>query len=379
MDFAFSEDQQALKQLIRQICKDHCAPDSLAKLETEDAPLHRPLWGSLAETSLLGLALPEAVGGFGLGVVELCLLLEQVGKHVAPIPAWSSLVLGALPVAEFGTEAQRQALLPPLVKGESFLSAALSEEGSQDPRSPRCRASREAGGWRLNGIKDCIPDAQLASHILVSAATEAQQVVLFLVDPKAEGARLEEQRGTDERRLGRLLLEDLRLEDEALLGSPEQGGAILNWLLPRAQVGLCALALGVAERALHMTASYTAERHQFGRPIATFQAVSQRAGDAYIDVETMRLALWRAAWLLDAGQPAERAVAVARIMAADGGHRVANAAQHLHGGIGFDRDYPLYRYFLWAKQIEFTLGAAPHHIARLGAMLADEIRSKEQT
>ena len=128
----------------------------------------------------------------------------------------------------------------------------------------------------------------------------------------------------------------------------------------------------MAERALRMTATYTSSRKQFDRPIATFQAVAQRAADAFIDVEAIRLTMWKAAFLVDAGLPATASVAVAKFWAAEAGHRVVYAAQHLHGGMGFDTDYPLYRHYLWSRQIELTLGSAPTHLARLGAAIAAE-------
>jgi alkylation response protein AidB-like acyl-CoA dehydrogenase len=157
-----------------------------------------------------------------------------------------------------------------------------------------------------------------------------------------------------------------------VLGDPSCGGAMLDWLLPRATVALCAMELGVASRALRTTATYTSSRQQFERPIATFQAVAQRAADAYIDVESIRVTTWQAAWRLSEGLAAGEAVAVAKLFAAEAGHRVVYAAQHLHGGMGFDVEYPLYRYYLRSKQIELTLGNASEHLTRLGQMLARE-------
>ncbi len=145
---------------------------------------------------------------------------------------------------------------------------------------------------------------------------------------------------------------------------------MLSWMIDRATVGLCAMQLGVAERALEMTAEYTKTRHQFGRPIANFQAVRQRAADAYIDVEAMRLTLWQAVWCLDVDVDADLEVATAKFWAAEGAQRVVHAAQHLHGGIGVDVDYPLHRYFLWAKQIELTLGHGTEQLLRIGRIFA---------
>jgi 3-oxocholest-4-en-26-oyl-CoA dehydrogenase beta subunit len=137
-------------------------------------------------------------------------------------------------------------------------------------------------------------------------------------------------------------------------------------------VGLCALAIGVCEEALRMTAEYTKTREQFDRPIATFQAVGQRAADSYIDTEAIRLTAWQAAWRISEGLPAAHEAAIAKFWAAEGGQRVVHAAVHLHGGIGVDKDYPLHRYFLLAKQIELTLGGTTPQLLKLGAMLAAE-------
>jgi alkylation response protein AidB-like acyl-CoA dehydrogenase len=147
---------------------------------------------------------------------------------------------------------------------------------------------------------------------------------------------------------------------------------VLDWLLDRAVAGVAATALGVSGRALKLSAEYTTSRVQFGRPIATFQAVGHRLADAYVDVEAMRLTTLQAVWLLDSGLDARTEVAVAKWWAAEGGHRVAHAAQHVHGGVGVDVEYPLSRYFRWSKQLEMTLGAATAQLLRLGAQLAAE-------
>ncbi len=160
------------------------------------------------------------------------------------------------------------------------------------------------------------------------------------------------------------------------LGDPAAGAAVLAWLEPRAIVATCAVQLGVCDRALRMAATYTSEREQFGRAVGSFQAVHTRAADAYIDVECIRLSTWEAVDRLANDEPADDAVAIAKFWAAEGGQRVAVAAQHLHGGIGVDVDYPLHRYFLWAKHLELVLGCGTEHLARLGARMAADADSR---
>jgi alkylation response protein AidB-like acyl-CoA dehydrogenase len=151
----------------------------------------------------------------------------------------------------------------------------------------------------------------------------------------------------------------------------------VEWTAERASVALCAVQVGVAEEALRRTSEYTTQRRQFGRPVAAFQGVALRAADAFVDVEAMRATLWQAAWRLTEGLPADREVAAARWWACLGGQRVVHAAQHLHGGIGSDIDYPIHRFLLWSKQLELSLGGANRQLARLGSLLAAGPRPEE--
>lgn len=370
MDFSFSEAQKAISDLSRKIFKERVTPAVLKTVEAEPEVFYRKLWDDLATAGLLGTALPERHGGSGHGILELCVLLEEAGAVVAPIPLWAVLCLGALPLAEFGSAEQQSRLLPGVGSGEVLLTAALTEAGLDDPASPATTAVHDGSGWLLTGTKICVPAAHLAHRILVPAQTGPGSVGVFLLDPAAAGVKHERQIATTGEPLTQLTLSSARVAEADVLGDPKKGAAIVAWMVERATVGLCALELGVAERALAMTASYTSTRVQFERPIATFQAVGQRAADAYIDVEAIRLSLWQAAFRLSQGLPASQSIAIAKFWAAEGGHRVVYAAQHLHGGMGFDRDYPLHRHYLWSKQIELTLGSAQVQLARLGQELA---------
>ena len=367
MDFAYSDEQQALRELARKILEDLATPDRLREIESSEERIDRVLWSELAKANLLGAALPEAYGGSGFGFFELCLLLEEVGRTVAPVPAWATLVLGALPIAEFGTEAQKQQWLPRVIAGDALLTGALTEPGGVDPTSVAAEARRDGDGWRLSGVKTCVPAATVAECVVVPARGP-EGIGLFLLDPRAAGVTVETQRATNHEILGHLTLADAAAE---ALVEPGSGDAALRAWAERATVALCAIELGVADRALRITADYGSERRQFDRPIGSFQAFHQRAADAYVDAETMRLTLWNAAFHLSRGASAPEAVAVAKFFASEAGHAVTYAAMHLHGGIGSDVDYPVHRYYLWSRQIELTLGPADAQIAALGDILAD--------
>ena len=275
MDFALTEAEQAVQELARQILGGRVTPDRLKEIEATEERFDRDTWTELAKANLLGVALPEDAGGSGLGFLAACVLLEEIGRTVAPLPVLATIVMGALPVAELGTRAQRERLLPPVIAG--YLAA--SDRG------------------------------------------DAEAVVRCFAEDAVVVDEGQEWRGT---------------------------AAIRRW------------------RATVATAyNYTVQ-------VTGAKAVGQRAADAYIDTEAVRLTAWQAAWRLHEGLPATEQVAIAKFWAADGGQRVVHAAQHLHGGMGVDRDYPLHRYYLWAKWLQLALGGASQHLLKLGQILANE-------
>ncbi|HWH29037.1 MAG TPA: acyl-CoA dehydrogenase family protein [Mycobacteriales bacterium] len=372
MDFTTTEDQQALVALAREILGDLATPERLNALERSGRWLDQDLWARLADAGVVGAALREDVGGGGMGFLEIALLLEQVGAHVAPVPLLETVVSAALPLDAFGTDEQRSRDLPDVVAGRALLTAALVESGRDDPRRPTTTATSDGDGFRLTGTKSCVPFADQARRIVVPASLGDGRVVLALVEPTADGVTLRAQTATSGQPQAEVELADVAVAAGDVLAGPDRGDEVLGWVLDRTLTGLSALALGVSGRALSMSAEYTTNRIQFGRPIATFQAVGHRLADAYVDVEGMRLTTLQAAWLLDTGLPAGNEVAVAKWWAAEGGHRVAHAAQHVHGGVGVDVEYPLARYFRWSKALEMTLGPATTQSLRLGAHLAAE-------
>lgn len=371
MDFAITDDQKALQGLAHEILGDTVTHEHLTSLEaTGWSVFDRPLWGRLAEAGLTGIALPEEHGGAGLGFLDLALVLEEIGRAVAPVPAVATLVLGALPVARFGSAEQQARLLPGVVSGDLLLTAALAEPGEPGPLAPLTTATRDGDGWVLNGEKAFVPYAAEADWLLVPAAGDGGAVGVFLVPRGASGLSVTPLETTNREPQGALELNGVCVPSADVLAAPGSGDDVVRYTVLYGTAALCCVAAGVTQAALRMTATYTSGREQFGKPIASFQAVGQRAADAYIDAEIVRLTAYQAAWRLDAGWPANDEVAVAKFWAGDGGSRVVHACQHLHGGIGVDVDYPLHRYFLWVKQIEHELGTPTRQLLTLGASLA---------
>jgi acyl-CoA dehydrogenase len=366
MDFSFTEAQQDLGALARRIFTDKVTEEVLRKAEAGDVRLDRPTWDALAGAGLLAVGLPEDAGGSGGGLLEQCIVLLEAGRVVAPVPVLASTVLGAGPIARFGDAAQRARWVIPSAEGRLVLTAALVEPANRDPCRPATTATAVDGGWRLDGTKTCVPAGTVADAIVVPASTPDGDTVVAIVERGAPGLIVEPQAVTNRDTEARLTLDGVLVDAAAVLG----GAQVLAWTVLHGTTALCAQQLGVLERALEMTAEYSKERVQFDRPIATFQAVGQRMADSYIDVEGLRLTLWQAVWRLSEGLPAATEVEVAKFWAAEAAHRVGHAAVHIHGGTGIASDYPLHRYFLAAKAIEFELGGATDQLLAIGRTFA---------
>lgn len=369
MNFAYDDEQQALLDLAKQILTDGSKHERLKQLEKSSGPRFDPnLWGELAKAGLLGLGVPESHGGSGFGFLEIAGVAELIGRTAAAVPFVESVVLGTQPLMAFGDDQQQRSLLPDITAGALVVTAALIEpEG--DLLQPRTRAMLSDGHWRLTGSKLCVPYAEVAHLLLVPAATGDSTQGVFLVDPKAAGVKLTALTTTSG--APESLLELDGVTATGVLGSATGGTEIVEWMAERLNAAQAAMMLGLCAEALKLTAEYTTNRKQFGQAIASFQAAGHRAANAYIDTEGIRLTARQAAWRIATGLPAKKEVAVAKLWAADAGHRVVHAAQHLHGGVGVDRDYPLHRYFLLARQIELTLGNGSQQLRALGKLLAD--------
>ncbi|WKN19494.1 acyl-CoA/acyl-ACP dehydrogenase [Streptomyces sp. JUS-F4] len=396
MDFTFTEEQQAAVEAARAVFSD-VAPDRAPSpaltpgAVAED--IDRRLWHELARTDLLGLTLSPDHGGAGLDPIALCLVLRESAKVLARVPLLESCAV-AMAIERFGDRTLAAELLPRAGRGELILTVGANGRSGHDPaelavsaRPYGVRDGEEDGrtgsegggetggpaggsGWVLDGVQSAVPWAQVADRIAVPAHTAGGRPVLALVPRTRDGVTLADQVSTSGERLAEVRLDGVRVAAHELIDAP----GCWEWLRSLLTTGTCALALGLGERVLAMTAEYTGRREQFGFPVATFQAVAVQAADRYIDLRAMEATLWQAAWRIstDAGGPLPAAgdVAVAKIWASDGVRRVVQTAQHLHGGFGADTDYPLHRFHAWAKQIELSLGPAAAHEEALGDLLA---------
>ncbi|MET0269250.1 MAG: acyl-CoA dehydrogenase family protein [Sphingomonas sp.] len=368
MDFNLSEDQRDLRDLAARILGDATSDEAMRDFAAAGQPYDAALWRTLGEAGLLGLAVSEAGGGLGLGLVDLGLLLEEQGRTLAPLPLTGTLAMAAIALDRDGSEAQK-AWLAKVVAGEAILAVALEEIGGLDPARPATRAEADGNGWRITGAKVAVPYAAEAQALLVTAATP-HGPALFLVDPATPGLRIDAQASTSGEPQAMVTLDGVALPGDAIVGGVDEGPRIVRDLVRRGQVALAQRQVGVAAEALRRTADYSTNRIQFGKALGSFQAVQQRAADAFIDVEAMRGTALLAAWQIDTGVPQEADIATAKYWAAAGGHRVVHTAQHLHGGMGADVTYPIHRFFLTAIQIAEALGGQAPMAARIGAAIA---------
>lgn len=371
MDFSFNEDQNAIRDLASQIFTDRTTDEFMLDFQRAGHTYDDTLWSTLAQQGLLGITVPEEFGGTGLGFTELCLMLEEQGRRISPVPLYASLVLGVLPIAQFGTREQKAKYLTPVAAGELKLTAAIAELGISAAAAGQVNALQQDDTWTLEGTLVCVPDSPVADAIIVPATT-AQGMTIFIVDTHQHGVTVETQFSSLGQNEGNLILDNVELNVSSVLGVVDEGRGILDWLELRAETALCALQLGVTEEALKRTAAFTCEREQFGAPIGSFQAVAMQAADAFIDVEAIRSTYWLALYKLTGEQDARAEVRCAKWYVADAGHRIVYRTQHLHGGMGSDVDYPIHRFFLWAKHLSMMLGGRSIQISKLGALLASD-------
>ena len=378
MDIGFSEEQELLRDSARKFLEAECPTSFVRARMAEAAAVTPEFWAKLAEQGWLGIRYPEEFGGSGLGMVDLVVLLEEMGRAVMPGPYFSTALLGGAAILEAGSPAQKQELLPRIASGELTATLALAEaEARWDARGVRMAARAEGSGWRLSGVKLFVPDAQSADRIVVAARTHEggaaeEGVSLFLVPKEAAGLAIRPLPAIDEtRKTGELRFDNVALPPASLLGEAGHGWPALARVLDRAIVALSAEMCGLAERVLAMTTEYAKIRIAFDKPIGSYQGVKHKAADMLVDVENAKSLVYYAAWALDEGQAeAPLAAAMAKAGACDAARRVTAAGIQLHGGIGMTWEHDLHLYLKRAKANEVAFGDAHWHRERAARLAA---------
>ncbi len=390
MDFALSAEQELLKKEVRHFLQTECPKPVVRKLEATETGYSPEMWRKMAELGWLGLVLPEEYGGVGGSLMDLAVLLEEVGRATAPGPFFSTIVMGVLPLLEAGTDEQKKRLLPGVARGEVLLTMAIAEpETDCQPRHISTRAARRKdGSLAASGTKLFVHHAHTASHLLVVARTGRADdadpgdsrigdagggISILIVDRKAPGIGLTPLVTIAADRQFEVALDKVPCAASDVLGGLNQGWPVVKSTLLKATALQCAEMVGVAHKALELTAAYSTTRRQFDRPIGSFQAVQHRLADMLTDVESSRWLSCQAIWRLDQGLPAEKEVSLAKAWTSDACQRVVSGAHHIHGGVGFDVEYDLHYHFRWSKALELGFGPAPVHRGLVEAAIIEDL------
>lgn len=349
MDFSLDDTQNELRELTARIAGDACTLEHLRLIADSDSGTDLDLWRTLAEAGLVGIGMPEANGGGGLGWLETCVVMSELSRASAPVPALAVMAMTGPALDGFVD------LADGLAAGEQIVAAAVHE-----PVGEVMAPAASVANGRLSGTKTCVLHGHIANAFVVTAEDG-----LYYVDASDAGVTVEVQTTATDTPDAHVVFAEAaanRIGDRSASKS-------MIW---RGMSAASIMTAAACEEAVNLLSEYAVERKQFDKPIASFQAVSQRAGDAYIDTEAVRLTAWQAAWRMHEGLPFEQELLTAKFWAAEGGWRALHGAMHIHGGVSVDRDYPLHRHFLMQKQCELQLGSATPTLLALGRSLASD-------
>ena len=368
MDFSYPETHIEIKNLSQQILTDFSEPDRLKKLEANGPYIDSEAWQQFVESGLHSASIAEDLGGMALDIMATTMIAEEIGRSLVSIPYIPCIVSTSHPLQKFVSISEVKKTLAAVVSGETIITSAFIEPGNENSLNPNMTAEVSGETVKLTGTKHCVAYGAQASHILLTATSD-NELIVALIDTKANGVSIIEQLATSNEPQAQITLEGA---EALVITKGVEAEALISESIAITTVAYCAMAVGAADKMMRLGGEYTSQREQFGVPIATFQAVAHRLANCYIDVECLKIITQKAASDITLGHFNHESVDMAKVWAGDVLHRVSQASQHVHGGMGIDKDYHLWRYALWAKQIELTLGNSRVHLAKL----ADDIEQQ---
>jgi alkylation response protein AidB-like acyl-CoA dehydrogenase len=377
MDIGFSEEQELLRDTARKFLDAACTTKFVRERMATSEAMTPQFWSQIAEQGWLGINFAEDDGGSGLGLTDLVVLMEEMGRAVMPGPYLATALLGGGAIREAGSAAQRQEYLPRIAAGELKATLASTEPNARwDASGITMNAQPMRGGFTLSGSKLFVPDAHLADIIVVPARTRDGStmddgVTLFLVPKDAAGLGVSPMTSIDEtRKLCEVRFDNVAVPQTALIGDLHEGWAALARVYDGAAVALSAEMCGGAQRVLEMTVDYAKLREAFGKPIGSYQGVKHKCADMLVEVENAKSLTYYAAWAVDEKQAdAPLAVSMAKSYASDASRKVSNSGIQLHGGIGMTWEHDLHLYMKRAKASEVAFGDATWHRERVASLL----------
>jgi alkylation response protein AidB-like acyl-CoA dehydrogenase len=374
MDFGLSEDQELLQQSARDFLARECPTAFVREVARSPDGFARGFHEKLAGMGWTGLVVPESFGGVGLSLLDLAVLTEEMGRAVMPGPFFASSVLAAMSVSNSTATALKKEWLPRIASGDAIGTLAFLEVSDRlDGDGIVARAAKTRTGYRLNGVKMFVLDAQVADFLVVAARSRGQGeqgICLFVVPRDAAGVSVQPLPTVDQtRRPCEVGLRNVDVPASARLADESKGWKILSRVIDAAAVLVAADSLGGAQRALEMAVDYAKVREQFGRPIGSFQAVKHMCADMVSEIEPARSLVWYAAYAYDhETRNAARAASMAKARLSDVYARTTNRAVQIHGGIGFTWEHDMHLWFKRAKWNEAAFGDATYHRERLAQL-----------
>jgi|TARA_B110000116_G_C16768443_1_gene552056 alkylation response protein AidB-like acyl-CoA dehydrogenase len=376
MDILPSEEEQMLKNVAREFLEAEVSTALVREMELDGLGYPPALWKQMADLGWLGMSLPEQYGGQGLPLVYLGLIIEEIGRVMAPVPLHSTMV-AALTVDSDGTDQQKQDILPAVADGKMVLTWAVHERDARlIPEAMNLEAKADGDGWILNGTKMFVDNFVVAQRCLVacrtSPASDANQgISLFLIDPNGTGVNQTALVTLAKDKQSRVDFKDHRIESAALVGEIDQGWPIIEAMLDRGTALLCCQMVGAARKDSEMAIEYAKNRVAFGRPIGSFQSVQHMLADMLLHVDGGEMLTFEALWKLDQGLPASVEVSQAKAFCNEKCESVVRTSQVIHGGIGFMMEFDLHLWFRRVTAWTMRMGTTYDHRAKIASALLD--------
>lgn len=367
MDLGLTEIQQMLKTSAQDFLARECPLTLVREMEEDSRGFTDELWRQMVGLGWTGVAFPEQYGGTGGNFADLGVLLEEIGRSLAPSPFFSTVVLGGMTLLDGGSDAQKDELISRICAGTIIMTMAVAEAGAAyEPWDIQAIASQQGGGYEITGTKLFVPDAAAADVILVAARTSpgsdtADGISLFLVPAGTDGLTITPMQSVGNERVFEVSLDKVNVSADSAIGAVGEAWSIIDRAIMRATAAQCIEMLGGSEAVLDMTVEYAKGRTQFGRAIGTFQAVQHHCARMATDVEGSKNIAYQAVWRLSEGLPAQKEVAMAKAWIGPAYRRVCGTAHQCHGAIGFTKEHDLQLYTRRAKVHELTYGDANHH------------------
>lgn len=367
MNFKLAEEQEMLKKMARDFLTDKCPKTVVRELQADEKGYSPELWQEMAGLGWMGLVLPEKYGGSAMSFLDLAVLLEEMGRAALPGPFISTVVLGALPILEFGTDAQKQAYLPGISEGKTIFTLALREPGiDDDPSSFLVKAVPDRDGYVIDGTKLFVPDANVADFLLCFVRTDERAALensynglsVFIVDARSPGISKTVLKTIGNDKLCEVVFKRVKAPKENILGKLNQGRDLYQKIIMQAAVAKSCIILGSIQQMLEMTVQYAKDRVQYDKPIGSFQVIQHYCAQMATDVDGLRFVTYQAAWKLSEGLPCLQEVAIAKIWANEAYLRVSTLAHQIHGAIGVTIDHDLQFYTKQGAAAAFSFGSS---------------------